>query len=145
MAVGTHEDNAAPPLSPTCLGAPGAAIPHVSGSGRLGLNLRASPACVGVLKRRRIQPKDASQLISVFSISCGEHQSAKCGACRGGGMEGVMPAPPAQEIKASAAAAALPASKALVPHRPVSQRGGCFLPTASMVVLTISNSWFDVK
>lgn len=47
-----------------------------------------------------MQPKDASQLICVFSISCGEHQSAKCGACRGGGMEGVMPAPPAQEIKA---------------------------------------------
>lgn len=59
-------------------------------------------------------------------------------------MEGVMPAPPAQEIKASAAAAALPASKALVPCRPVPQHGGCFLPTASMVVVTISNGWFDL-
>lgn len=105
-----------------------------------GLNLRASP--VGVLKRRRIRPKDASQLICVFSISCGEHQSAECGARRGGGMEEVMPAPPAQEIKA--AAAALPASKALVPRRPVSQRVGCFPPTASMVVVTISESWFDL-
>ena len=75
-----------------------------------------------VLKRRRIQPKDASQSICGFGISRGELQSAQRGACKRGWHGGC------QRRR----------SKALVRRRPVSQGGGCILPTATTLLVTVS-------
>lgn len=92
----------------------------------------------GLFKEKEDSAKRCLAVKSVcLAWAVASFKSAQRGACRGGGTEGVVPAPPAQEIKAAVAAAALCASKALVRRRPVSQ-GGCILPTATTWVVPAS-------